>query len=145
MTVRSLYRPPGRRRRAVGRHRRAGQRQRGHGQSGPQRKAGGRRRDPPVGVGRAGHDRCPAAHADPTTQRRAHRNDHPELDNPIFPAYAQTIERLLALHGYTPVLCTQMYGGTIEDEFTAMLVERGVDGIIFVSGPVEWSFMWTVV
>jgi DNA-binding LacI/PurR family transcriptional regulator len=58
----------------------------------------------------------------------------PELDNPIFPAYAQTIERLLALHGYTPVLCTQMYGGTIEDEFTAMLVERGVAGIIFVSG-----------
>jgi DNA-binding LacI/PurR family transcriptional regulator len=58
----------------------------------------------------------------------------PELDNPIFPAYAQVIERLLALHGYTPVLCTQMPGGAIEDEFTTMLVERGVDGIIFVSG-----------
>lgn len=58
----------------------------------------------------------------------------PELDNPIFPMYAQTIERLLALHGYTPVLCTQMPGGAIEDEFVGMLVERGVEGIIFVSG-----------
>jgi LacI family transcriptional regulator, repressor for deo operon, udp, cdd, tsx, nupC, and nupG len=58
----------------------------------------------------------------------------PPLDNPIFPSYAQTFERLLAMHGYTPVLCTQMPGGTIEDEFIAMLVERGVDGIIFVSG-----------
>ena len=58
----------------------------------------------------------------------------PELDNPIFPAYAQTIERLLARHGYTPVLCTQMPGGAIEDEFTTMLVDRGVDGIVFVSG-----------
>lgn len=58
----------------------------------------------------------------------------PELDNPIFPAFAQVIERTLAQHGYTPVLCTQMPGGASEDEFTAMLVERGVSGIVFVSG-----------
>jgi len=58
----------------------------------------------------------------------------PELDNPIFPAFAQVIERTLALHGYTPVLCTQMPGGATEDEFTSMLVERGVSGIVFVSG-----------
>ena len=35
----------------------------------------------------------------------------PELDNPIFPAFAQIIESTLAQQGYTPVLCTQTPGG----------------------------------
>ncbi|MCF2526907.1 LacI family DNA-binding transcriptional regulator [Yinghuangia soli] len=58
----------------------------------------------------------------------------PELDNPIFPAFAQVIERALAHHGYTPVLCTQTPGGATEDDYTELLLERGVSGIIFVSG-----------
>src|SRR5262245_21010668 len=58
----------------------------------------------------------------------------PELDNPIFPAFAQVIETALARHGYTPVLCTQTPGGVHEDDYTQMLLERGVSGIIFVSG-----------
>jgi DNA-binding LacI/PurR family transcriptional regulator len=58
----------------------------------------------------------------------------PELDNPIFPAYAQAIETLLAKQGYTPVLCTLTAGGVTEDEYTEMLLERGVAGIVFVSG-----------
>ncbi|RCG33266.1 LacI family transcriptional regulator [Sphaerisporangium album] len=58
----------------------------------------------------------------------------PELDNPIFPAFAQAIERSLTQHGYTPVLCTQSPGGAPEDEFTELLLERDVSGIIFVSG-----------
>ncbi|MGV9773675.1 LacI family DNA-binding transcriptional regulator [Streptosporangium sp. NPDC003464] len=58
----------------------------------------------------------------------------PELDNPIFPAFAQAFEKALTQHGYTPVLCTQLPGGAVEDEFTELLVERGVSGIIFVSG-----------
>jgi LacI family repressor for deo operon, udp, cdd, tsx, nupC, and nupG len=58
----------------------------------------------------------------------------PELDNPIFPAFAQVVESALAGHGYTPVLCTQTPGGVHEDEYTRMLLERGVSGIIFVSG-----------
>jgi LacI family transcriptional regulator, repressor for deo operon, udp, cdd, tsx, nupC, and nupG len=58
----------------------------------------------------------------------------PELDNPIFPAFAQVIESALAHHGYTPVLCTQTPGGVHEDDYTAMLFERGVAGIVFVSG-----------
>ena len=58
----------------------------------------------------------------------------PELDNPIFPAFAQAIEKALTQHGYTPVLCTQLPGGATEDEFTELLVERGVSGIVFVSG-----------
>ncbi|GAA3617700.1 LacI family transcriptional regulator [Streptomyces sp. S1A] len=58
----------------------------------------------------------------------------PELTNPIFPAFAQVIEQVLAGHGYTPVLCTQMPGGATEDELVEQLVERGVNGIVFLSG-----------
>jgi LacI family repressor for deo operon, udp, cdd, tsx, nupC, and nupG len=58
----------------------------------------------------------------------------PELDNPIFPAFAQTIESVLAQQGYTPVLCTQTAGGVTEDEYVEMLLERHVGGIIFISG-----------
>lgn len=58
----------------------------------------------------------------------------PELDNPIFPAFAQTIESALAQSGYTPVLCTQTPGGVTEDEYVEMLLDRQVSGIVFVSG-----------
>ncbi|MFE0689138.1 LacI family DNA-binding transcriptional regulator [Streptomyces xiamenensis] len=58
----------------------------------------------------------------------------PELTNPIFPAFAQVIEQALASHGYTPVLCTQSPGGATEDELVDQLVERGVTGIVFLSG-----------
>ncbi|MEU1019028.1 MULTISPECIES: LacI family DNA-binding transcriptional regulator [unclassified Streptomyces] len=58
----------------------------------------------------------------------------PELDNPIFPALAQVIAQSLTRQGYTPVLATQTPGGSTEDELTEMLVDRGVSGIIFVSG-----------
>ncbi|MEU3305332.1 MULTISPECIES: LacI family DNA-binding transcriptional regulator [unclassified Streptomyces] len=58
----------------------------------------------------------------------------PELENPIFPALAQVIGQALTRQGYTPVLATQTPGGSTEDELTEMLVDRGVSGIIFVSG-----------
>ncbi|MEV6108589.1 LacI family DNA-binding transcriptional regulator [Streptomyces sp. NPDC051940] len=58
----------------------------------------------------------------------------PELDNPIFPAFAQVIGQALTRQGFTPVLATQSPGGSTEDELTEMLVDRGVDGIVFVSG-----------
>ncbi|MFK4273795.1 LacI family DNA-binding transcriptional regulator, partial [Streptomyces milbemycinicus] len=58
----------------------------------------------------------------------------PELTNPIFPAFAQVIEQVLAGYGYTPVLCTQMPGGATEDELVEQLQERGVNGIVFLSG-----------
>ncbi|MFC1403627.1 MULTISPECIES: LacI family DNA-binding transcriptional regulator [Streptacidiphilus] len=58
----------------------------------------------------------------------------PELNNPIFPALAQVIEQVLTRYGYTPLLCTQTPGGSTEDELVDMLVERGVTGIVFVSG-----------
>ncbi|WP_199523736.1 LacI family DNA-binding transcriptional regulator [Micromonospora craterilacus] len=58
----------------------------------------------------------------------------PELDNPIFPAFAQIIESALAPTGFTPVLCTQTPGGVREDEYVEMLLDRQVSGIVFVSG-----------
>jgi DNA-binding LacI/PurR family transcriptional regulator len=58
----------------------------------------------------------------------------PELQNPIFPAFAGVIGSALARHGYTPVLCTQSAGGATEDDYVEMLLERGVSGIVFVSG-----------
>jgi DNA-binding LacI/PurR family transcriptional regulator len=58
----------------------------------------------------------------------------PELDNPIFPAFAQTIETRLAHHGYTAVLCTATRDGVQESDYVEMLLERNVAGIIVVSG-----------
>ena len=58
----------------------------------------------------------------------------PELDNPIFPMFAQTIESAFAQEGYTAVLCTHVYGGISEDEYVEMLLDRQVAGILFVSG-----------
>jgi alanine racemase len=58
----------------------------------------------------------------------------PELENPIFPAFAQIVESALAQHGYTPVLCSRPLGGITEDEYVDMLLDRQVEGIMFVSG-----------
>lgn len=57
-----------------------------------------------------------------------------ELDNPIFPAFVQVIESALVRHGYTPVLCSQTPDGLDEDAYVELLLERGVSGIVFVSG-----------
>ncbi|HEY6739394.1 MAG TPA: substrate-binding domain-containing protein, partial [Actinopolymorphaceae bacterium] len=46
----------------------------------------------------------------------------------------QVIENACGQHGYTPVLCTQTPGGVGEDEYVEMLLDRGVSGIVFVSG-----------
>ena len=35
----------------------------------------------------------------------------PELQNPIFPAFAEVVGGALAQQGFTPVLCTQTAGG----------------------------------
>ena len=40
----------------------------------------------------------------------------------------------LAAEGFTTVLCPQTPGGVPEDDYVQMLLERGVSGIIYVSG-----------
>lgn len=58
----------------------------------------------------------------------------PELTNPWFTLLAQVIETDLARQGYTPVLCTQTIETLHEDDYVRSLIDRGVSGIIFVSG-----------
>ncbi len=58
----------------------------------------------------------------------------PELDNPIFPAFAQVIESVLAQCGYTSGAVHRTAGGVTEDEYVEMLLDRQVNGIVFVSG-----------
>src|SRR6266545_5507052 len=112
------------------RHRRPGRRQRGNRVAGPERQAGRGRGDPPGGAHRARRARLRA----PRAAAAAFGRVMPELTNPIFPAFAQVIEATLSQRGYTPVLCTQSPAGATEDEYVEMLLERGVSGIIFVSG-----------
>lgn len=58
----------------------------------------------------------------------------PELTNPVFAMIAQTLQGRFSAHGYTSVLCTQAPGGAQEEEYVQMLQERGVAGVVFVSG-----------
>lgn len=58
----------------------------------------------------------------------------PELTNPIFPIFAQDLESIMAISGFTPLLCTQAAGGITEDSYVQMLIDQHAAGIIFVSG-----------
>lgn len=58
----------------------------------------------------------------------------PELSNPVFPVFAQHLESVLTSYGYTPILCTQRAGGVTEDTHVQLLLDHGINGIIFVSG-----------
>ena len=60
----------------------------------------------------------------------------PELDNPIFPALAQELERRAAEAGYATILCNTAGSASREAEYVHMLVERRVDGMIFISSEV---------
>jgi DNA-binding LacI/PurR family transcriptional regulator len=57
----------------------------------------------------------------------------PELDNPIFPALAQLIEHRLAAEGYACVFGCATHV-VDEIEYLTTLSQRGVSGIIMVSG-----------
>jgi len=58
----------------------------------------------------------------------------PELQNPIFPAFAEVIGGALAQNGYTPVLCTQTAGGISEADYVDLLLQQHVSGVVFVGG-----------
>ncbi|MFD6416388.1 LacI family DNA-binding transcriptional regulator [Streptomyces sp. NPDC060194] len=58
----------------------------------------------------------------------------PELQNPIFPAFAEAIGGALAQQGLTPVLCTQTKGGVSEADYVDLLLEQGVAGVVFAGG-----------
>ncbi|MFI9612009.1 LacI family DNA-binding transcriptional regulator [Streptomyces sp. NPDC052023] len=58
----------------------------------------------------------------------------PELQNPIFPAFAEVIGAALAQQGLTPVLCTQTRGGVSEADYVELLLQQQVSGVIFAGG-----------
>lgn len=58
----------------------------------------------------------------------------PELDNPVFPRFAQAIESRLAGQGRTTVLCTSTPAGMQEGDYVDVLLDHAVSGIVFVSG-----------
>jgi LacI family transcriptional regulator, repressor for deo operon, udp, cdd, tsx, nupC, and nupG len=58
----------------------------------------------------------------------------PELQNPIFPAFAEVATGALVQRGFTPALCARTIGGVSEVEFVEMLLEHQVSGVIFGGG-----------
>jgi LacI family transcriptional regulator, repressor for deo operon, udp, cdd, tsx, nupC, and nupG len=58
----------------------------------------------------------------------------PELDNPVFPRFAQAIESRLAADGLTTVLCTSTPSGMRETDYLDVLLDHAVTGIVIVSG-----------
>lgn len=57
-----------------------------------------------------------------------------ELDNPVFPALAQAIERALPSLGYSALLSTRQLGLQAEQGSIELMREHAVAGIVFVSG-----------
>jgi DNA-binding LacI/PurR family transcriptional regulator len=57
----------------------------------------------------------------------------PELANPIFPALAQAMETQATRAGLATILCNIRGSTVTEAEYMQMLLERRVDGMIFIS------------
>jgi DNA-binding LacI/PurR family transcriptional regulator len=57
----------------------------------------------------------------------------PELANPIFPALAQAMETQATKAGFATILCNIRGSTFAEAEYMQMLLERRVDGMIFIS------------
>jgi DNA-binding LacI/PurR family transcriptional regulator len=58
----------------------------------------------------------------------------PELQNPIFPAFAEVVSAALAQQGFTPVLYTQTVGGVTEADYVDLLLGQQISGVIFAGG-----------
>src|ERR1051325_7951814 len=58
----------------------------------------------------------------------------PELQNPIFPAFAEIVAGALAQRGFTPVLCTRTEEGVAESQYVDIMMEQQVSGVIFAGG-----------
>ncbi|MBP2705144.1 LacI family DNA-binding transcriptional regulator [Microbispora sp. RL4-1S] len=58
----------------------------------------------------------------------------PELQNPIFPAFAEVVGGALAQQGFTSVLCTRTVGGVSEADYVDLLLQQHVSGMVFAGG-----------
>src|SRR5215216_7704818 len=52
----------------------------------------------------------------------------PELQNPIFPAFAEVVAGALSKRGFTPVLCTRTADGLSEADYVEILLDQRVSG-----------------
>ena len=57
----------------------------------------------------------------------------PELANPIFPALAEAIETRAAPRGHASILCNTTSAAFREIDYVHMLLDRGVEGMIFIA------------
>jgi len=56
----------------------------------------------------------------------------PDLQNPIFPAFVETVSAGLVKQGLMPVLCTRTADGVSEANYIKLLLDHEVAGIIFI-------------
>ena len=57
----------------------------------------------------------------------------PDLENPIFPAVAQALEKHATEAGFASILCSTTAAAFREVDYVHMLLDRGADGMIFIS------------
>lgn len=58
----------------------------------------------------------------------------PDLDNPVYPQYLESIEIALSRHGYGSLLCSQRFSGTSESDMITRLIDYDVVAAIFIDG-----------
>jgi DNA-binding LacI/PurR family transcriptional regulator len=58
----------------------------------------------------------------------------PELSNPIFPHLAQSIESVLAHHGYLSLVCSSTAETVHEQDFLTYLADQGASGVVVING-----------
>ncbi|WP_329210756.1 LacI family transcriptional regulator [Streptomyces sp. NBC_00683] len=56
----------------------------------------------------------------------------PDLQNPIFSAFAEALCGLLNKRGLIPVLCTRTADGVSEAHYIEMLLQQNIGGIVFI-------------
>ncbi|WP_436761364.1 LacI family DNA-binding transcriptional regulator [Streptosporangium sp. V21-05] len=56
----------------------------------------------------------------------------PDLQNPVFPAFAELVVAALIKHALLPVLCTRTADGVSEAHYIEMLLAQQVGGIVFI-------------
>lgn len=56
----------------------------------------------------------------------------PDLQNPIFPAFVESVSAGLVKQGLMPVLCTRTADGVSEANYIKLLMDHDVAGIVFI-------------
>ncbi|NUT20701.1 MAG: LacI family DNA-binding transcriptional regulator [Hamadaea sp.] len=63
----------------------------------------------------------------------------PEMQNPIFPAFAEVVAGALAKRGLSPVLCPRTVDGVSEADYLTLLLDQHVSGVILASGNYQYA------